>query len=186
PFGSRPVLLSYPTRRSSDLAAAYDGTISYRDTNSLVVGTVTDTSMGTTTTSGIKTNGTTAAGFDVKLTTGGALTIGTLTSTTEVITLCSSGDLTINVTGAVTQATGNVITAATLQLLCIVTFNLDETTDIDAPSLHDALPIFSYRDTNSLVVGTVTDTAMGTTTTSGIKTNGTTAAGFDVKLTTGG
>src|SRR5204862_621974 len=107
PFGSRPVLLSYPTRRSSDLAAAYDGTISYRDTNSLVVGTVTDTSMGTTTTSGIKTNGTTAAGFDVKLTTGGDLTIGTLTSTAEDITLGSSGDLALNVTGAVTQTSCN-------------------------------------------------------------------------------
>src|SRR5947207_4635783 len=51
---------SPPTRRSSDLTA-----------------------MGTTTTSGIKTNATTAAGFAVKLTTGGNLTIGTLRNSTD-------------------------------------------------------------------------------------------------------
>src|SRR5204862_7574468 len=69
-FPPSPTLFPYTTLfRSLDdanndvatLAADYSGTISYRDLNSLVVGTVSDTSMGTTTSSGIRTSGTLAA-----------------------------------------------------------------------------------------------------------------------------
>src|SRR5438874_644327 len=85
--------------------------------------------MGTTTTSGIKTNGTTAAWCYFKLTTGGALTIGTPTSTAAHSLLDALPILTLNVTGAVTQTAGNVITANGLQLLGSGTVNLDEATN---------------------------------------------------------
>src|SRR5439155_1707380 len=149
-------------------------------------GTVTDTSMGTTTTSGIKTSATTAAGFDVKLTAGGALTRSEERRAGEDIAPGSSGDLKLKETGAVTQTAGNMITASGLQLLGSGTVNLDDGGNNVGTLAANYDGTLSYRDLNALVVGTVTDTSMGTTTTSGIKTNATTAAGFDVKLTAGG
>src|SRR5207253_1757844 len=98
-------------------AANYNGTISYRDANGLVVGTVTDTSMGTTTTGGITSNNS-----DVKLT---AL-LGGL-SITQAVNL-GAGDLTLDVRGAaaVTQTATGLITASGLQLLGSGTVNLDQ------------------------------------------------------------
>src|SRR5213076_2443958 len=186
-LGSGTVNLDDANNDVATLAADYSGTISYRDLNSLVVGTVSDTSMGTTTTSGIRTSGTLAAGFDVKLTTGGPLTIGNAADGgADDIRLGTSGDLTLNVSGAVTQVAGNVILGSGLQLLGSGTVNLDDANNDVATLAADYSGTISYRDLNSLVVGTVSDTSMGTTTTSGIRTSGTLAAGFDVKLTTGG
>src|SRR5207248_1745411 len=90
------------------MAASYNGTISYRDANGLVVGTVTDTAMGTTTTSGITSNNN-----DVKLT----VLLGGL-SLNQGVTL-GAGDLTLDVRGAaaVTQTASGLITASGLQLL---------------------------------------------------------------------
>src|SRR2546423_1521096 len=91
----------------------YKGPINYNDAHKLVVGTVTDTAMTpNTTTHGISSNNS-----DVKLTVlAGGLTIGEAAVSADDITL-GSGNLTLNVTGAVTQTSGNVITAAGLQLL---------------------------------------------------------------------
>src|SRR5207248_2092110 len=90
----------------ANLAANYSGTISYTDASGLTIGTVTDTAMTpSTTTHGISSNNS-----DVKLTVlAGGLGIGEGAVTSDDITL-GTGNLTLNVTGAVTQTSGNVIT----------------------------------------------------------------------------
>src|SRR5207302_896583 len=136
--------------------------ISYRDANGLVVGTVTDTSMGTTTTSGITSNNS-----DVKLT---ALVGGLALN--QAITL-GAGELTLDVraNSGVTQTATGLITASGLQLLGSWTVNLDQhANNVSSPTRRSS-DLISYRDANGLVVGTVTDTSMGTTTTSGITSN---------------
>ena len=97
------------------------------------------------------------------------------TAGADDITL-TGGDLTLNVTGTVTQKTGDVITASGLQLLGNGNVNLDDANNVTTLAASHTGTI-SYRDINALVVGTVTDSAMGTTTTNGITNNG------DVKLT---
>src|SRR6185437_9854499 len=89
------------------------------------------------------------------------------------------GNLTLNVTGNVTQTAGNVVTAAGLQLLGSGTVHLDESgNNVTTLAANYSGPI-SYTDANTLVVGTVTDTAMTpNSTSSGIMTTGN-----DVKLT---
>src|SRR5204862_5554685 len=83
--------------------------ISFAEFLGLIRVPVRSTSMGTTTTSGIRTSGTLAAGFDVKLTTGGPLTIGNgADGGADDIRLGTSGDLTLNVSGAVTQVAGKI------------------------------------------------------------------------------
>ena len=90
------------------IAASYNGTISYRDANGLTIGTVTDTAMGTTTTSGITTSD-----DDVKLT----VLLGGL-AINQAVSL-GAGDLTLDVRGnsPVTQSATGLITASGLQLL---------------------------------------------------------------------
>src|SRR5207253_425851 len=104
-LGSGSVHLDEPANNVATLAAGYSGTISYTDANSLTVGTVTDTAMSPSAT----TSGITSSGNDVKLTvlTGG-LTIGEGAVSTDDITL-GAGNLTLNVTGNITQTAGNVI-----------------------------------------------------------------------------
>src|SRR5206468_1762810 len=104
------------------IAASYSGTISYTDANTLTVGTVTDTAMMPNST----THGISSSNSDVKLTVlAGGLTIGEAAVTTDDITL-GSGNLTLNVVGAVTQTSGNVITASGLQLLGTDSVHLDD------------------------------------------------------------
>jgi len=119
-LGTGAVNLDDANNDVSFLAVSHSGTVSYRDLNGLTIGTVTDTSMGTTTTNGITNDA------DVKLTTGGSLTIGDGTGTNDDVTLTGGHDLTLNVTGAVTQVADNVITASGLQLLGTGAVNLDD------------------------------------------------------------
>src|SRR5439155_1325166 len=125
------------------------------------------------------THGISRNNSDVKLTVlAGGLTIGEAAVTTDDITL-GAGNLTLNVTGAVTQTAGNVITAAGLQLLGSGSVRLHESgNNVVTLAASYSGPI-SYTDANTLVVGTVTDTAMSpSTTTHGIGSNNS-----DVKLT---
>src|SRR5206468_1543392 len=116
---------------------------------------------------------------DVKLTVlAGGMTIGEVTSTADDISL-GSGNLTLNVTGNVTQTAGNVITAAGLQLLGSGSIHLDESGNNVATLAANYSGPISYTDANTLVVGTVTDTAMSPSTT----THGISSGGNDVKLT---
>src|SRR5262245_54066243 len=75
--------------------------------------------------------------------------------------------------------------AAGLHDSATLSVNRAHTANIATPSVPDALPIFSYRDADGLIVGTVTDTAMVPP---GVSTSGITTSGDDVKLTvlTGG
>src|SRR5437870_2256430 len=84
----------------------------------------------------------------------------------QAITL-GAGDLTLDVRGAaaVTQTATGLITASGLQLLGSGTVNLDQDANNVATLAGSYNGSISYRDANGLVVGTVTDTSMGTTTT---------------------
>src|SRR6476620_11266017 len=152
-------------------------TISYLDINGLSVGTVTDTAMTPNTT----TSGITSTGNDVKLTVlAGGLTIGDAVGPlgADDITL-GAGTLTLNITGNVTQTSGNVITAAGLQLLGSGSVHLDESGNNVATLAASYSGSISYTDANSLTVGTVTDTAMTPNST----TSGISSSNNDVKLT---
>src|SRR5438045_6729780 len=120
---------------------------------------------------GTTTHGIRSGENDVKLTVlAGGLTIGELNSTADDISL-GSGNLTLNVTGNVTQTAGNVITAAGLQLLGSGSVRLDESGNNVATLAASYSGPISYTDANRLIVRTVTDTAMSTsTTTHGITT----------------
>src|SRR5205814_352578 len=140
------------------------GTIAYTDANALTIGTVTDGP------SAMTTSGITTSGGDVKLTVlAGGLAIGDGISTTQDIAL-GTGNLTLNVVGAVTQTANNVITAAGLQLLGSATVTLHESaTHLPSPALFRSGTI-AYTDANALTIGTVTDGPSGMTT-SGITTS---------------
>src|SRR2546421_220155 len=151
------------------LAASYSGTISYLDVNGLAVGTVTDTAMSPSTT----TSGITSGGNDVKLTVqAGGLSIGQAVST-------GAGDLTLNVTGAVTQTATGIITGTGLQLLGSGTVNLDQAANNVTTLAANYSGTISYLDVNGLAVVPVPATAMSLSTT----TSGSSSAGNDVKLT---
>src|SRR5207249_3387940 len=180
-LGSGSVHLDEPANNVATLAAGYSGPISYTDANALVVGTVTDTAMTPSTT----TSGITSSGNDVKLTVlAGGLVIGEAAVSTDDITLGAGnltlnvtgnvtqtdgstdditlglGNLTLNVTANVTQISGNVITAACLQLLGSGSVHLDEPPNNVATLSASYSGTISYTDANTLVIGTVTDTAM--------------------------
>src|SRR5206468_10061384 len=106
----------------------------------------------------------------------GGLVIGEAAVSTDDITL-GAGNLTLNVTGAVTQISGNVITAAGLQLLGSGSVHLDEPANNVATLAASYSGPISYTDASSLTVGTV-----GTSI--GIKTGGL-ANGGDVIITAG-
>src|SRR5438876_953058 len=94
------------------LAASFNGPISYTDLNSLTVGTVSDGF------SGMSSSGITSTSHDVKLTTGGDLTIG------QAVTL-GSGNLTLSVTGNVTQGASGLPLHAALPILGAGSAHLD-------------------------------------------------------------
>src|SRR5205807_269802 len=135
----------------------------------LAVGTVTDTAMTPNTT----TSGITSSGNDVKLTRPAERLVGR-----EGVSP-GAGDLTKNVTGAVTQTATGLITGTGLQLLGSGTVNLDVANNNAATVAASYIGTISYLDVNGLAVGTVTDTAMSPSTT----TSGITSGGNDVKLT---
>src|SRR5437868_768795 len=114
---------------------------------------------------------------DVKLTVlAGGLGIGDGVSTTQDISL-GTGDLTLNVTGNVTQTAGNVITAAGLQLLGSGTVTLNDAgNNVSTLAANYNGPI-GYTDANTLTIGTVTDGP------SGMTASGITTSNDDVKLT---
>src|SRR5437762_852512 len=119
------------------------------------------------------TSGITSTGNDVKLTVqAGGLSIGEAVST-------GAGDLTLNVTGAVTQTATGIITGTGLQLLGSGTVNLDQAANNVVILAANYSGTTSSLDVNGLAVGTVTDTAMTPNTT----TSGITSGGNDVKLT---
>src|SRR2546423_11550700 len=90
-----------------------------------------------------------------------------------------AGDLTLNVTGAVTQTATGIITGTGLQLLGSGTVNLDQAANKVTTLAASYSGTISYLDVNTLSVGTVTDTAMTPNST----TSGITSGGNDVKLT---
>src|SRR6185369_4918899 len=110
---------------------------------------------------------------DVGLTTGGALAIN------QAINITGSGDLTLEVTGTLTQTAA--IKASGLQILGTGAVHLDQSgNDVDTLAAQHSGTI-SYTDVDDLSVGTVTDTACTpSTSTSGITNDA------DVRLTTGG
>src|SRR5262245_25857051 len=127
-----------------------------------------------TTSSGIKSNGN-----DVKLTVlAGGLGVGVVGETDDDIVL-GAGDLTLNVTGAVTQTSQNTISASGLQLLGSGTVNLDDSGNNVTTLAANYTGTISYTDANALIVGTVTsEERRAGKQSSGIKSNGN-----DVKLT---
>src|SRR5207248_2393024 len=139
------------------IAASHSGTISYRDVSGLAVGTVTDTALTSTTTSGMTDNADVrlARRSDVKdKNRGGGR---------------SGGDLTLNVPGTVAQTAA--LSATGLQLLGAGAVTLDNSANDVTMIAANHSGTISYRDANTLAVGTVTDTALPTTTTSGITDN---------------
>src|SRR3989440_169236 len=119
------------------------------------------------------TSGITSTGNDVKLTVqAGGLSIGQLVST-------GAGELTLNVTAAVTQPATSSITGTGLQVLGSGTVNLDQAANNVTTIAANYSGTISYLDVNTLSVGAVTDTAMSPGTT----TSGITSTGNDVKLT---
>src|SRR2546421_486648 len=115
---------------------------------------------------------------DVKLTVlAGGLTIGAVADAgADDITL-GAGNLTLNVTGNVTQTAGNVITAAGLQLLGSGTVTLNDAgNNVTTLAANYNGPI-AYTDASTLTIGTVTDGP------SGMTASGITTSNDDVKLT---
>src|SRR5438874_1132746 len=80
-----------------------------------------------------------------------------------------TGNLTLNVVGAVTQTANNVITAAGLQLLGSGTVTLNESGNNVATLEIGRAACRERADANALTVGTVTDSPYAMTT-SGITT----------------
>src|SRR5437762_2873839 len=174
-LGTGTVHLDDSGNNVATLAASTSGPISYTDSNALVVGTVTDTAM----TPNTATHGITSNNSDVKLTVlAGGLTIGAVADAgADDITL-GSGNLTLNVVGAVTQVSGNVILASGLQLLGSGSVHLDDSgNNISTLAASTSGPI-SYTDADTLTIGTVGASI-------GIKTGGAVDGG-DVTITSGG
>src|SRR5437773_1504457 len=150
-MGSGSVHLDNGANDVTTLAASFNGPISYTDLNSLTVGTVSDGFSGMST-SGIKigrASGRETAGS--KLTIRQAVTLGT-------------GNLTLNVTGNVTQGASGVLTAAGLQLMCLGFGHVHNgANDVTTLAASFNGPI-SYTDLNSLTVGTVSDGFSGMST----------------------
>ncbi|MDX1967825.1 MAG: hypothetical protein SFV23_11685 [Planctomycetaceae bacterium] len=166
-LGSGAVSLDDANNDVSFLSISHSGAVSYRDQNALTIGTVSDTSIGTTTTNGI----TNAA--DVKLTTGGNLTIGDGTGTNDDITITGGNDLTLNVTGAVTQLAGNVLTASGLQLLGAGTMTLTQAANNVVTIAATYSGDIAYVDADALVIGVVADDAAASMQSStGVASNG--------------
>src|SRR5207302_1958047 len=107
----------------------------------------------------------------------GGLTIGAVADVGADDMMLGSGNLTLNVTGNVTQVAGNVITAAGLQLLGSGSVTLNDSGNNVATLAARYNGTISYTDANALRVGTVTDGP------SGMPSSGITTSNHDVKLT---
>src|SRR5437762_2492823 len=175
-LGTGTVHLDDSGNNVATLAASTSGPISYTDSNALVVGTVTDTAMTPNTT----THGITSNNNDVKLTIlAGGLSVGAAADAgADDITL-GTGNLTLNVTGNVSQVAGNVILASGLQLLGTGSVHLDDTGNNVATLAASTSGPISYTDASPPPLGTEPDTAMTPNST----THGITSNNSDVKLT---
>ena len=151
----------------STLAADIDGPLSLANAQSLTIGTVN-------TTSGLQT-----ANDDVKLNVTGDLTIGQAGDLGVNDIALDTGNLTLAVTGSVTQTAGNTISANGLQLLGQGQVRLEEAGNAVNVLAANHQGTISYQNANSLSIGTVTDSITGTST-SGITNDA------DVKVTAGG
>ncbi len=149
------------------LAVDIDGSIHFSDSNALIVGTACGVS------------GLATSGQDARLSTGGNLTIGEAGDLGANDVSLGTGDLTLDVTGSITQLTGNTITATGLQLLGSGgPAQLSESNTV-ATLAADRDGTIEFTNSAALTVGTVTDTA-GTLAAS---TSGVTTSGDDVRLT---
>jgi len=177
-FGTGTVTLNEVTNNVDTLAASYNGTIAYTDSNALVIGTVTDNPTG------MAASGISTSNDDVKLTVlAGGLTIGDNVGIAGLDDInVGTGDLTLDVVGNVTQLANNVITANGLQLLGSGTVTLNEAANNVGTIAANYNGTIAYTDANALIIGTVTDEA------SMMTTHGITTSNDDVKLTvlTGG
>src|SRR5207244_1862843 len=123
------------------------------------------------------TSGITTSDDDVKLTVlASGLTIGDGISTTQDTAL-GTGNLTLNVVGAVTQTANNVITAAGLQLLVSGTVTLNESGNNVATLAANYYVAIAYTDANALPSGPARRSSDPMT------TSGITTSDDDVKLT---
>src|SRR5207249_366092 len=111
-MGSGSVHLDNGANDVTTLAASFNGPISYTDLNALTVGTVSDGF------SGMTSSGITCTNHDVKLSS------PTRRSSDLAVTL-GTGNLTLSVTGNVTQGASGVLTAAGLQLMGSGSVHLD-------------------------------------------------------------
>lgn len=164
--GSGAVTLNNAGNNVNVLAANWDGTLAYTDANGLTIGTVIDNAAA----SNFTTSGITTTGDDVKLT-----VLANGLAIDDDISL-GSGDLTLNVVGAVTQNANDTITAHGLQLFgtgSVALNNAGNNVDVLAASYNGTI---SYTDANALTVGTVIDNA------SGMSAVGVTTSNDDVKL----
>src|SRR5438874_2181964 len=175
-LGTGSVHLDDSGNNVATLAASISGPISYTDASALTVGTVTDTAMTpNSTTHGISSNNS-----DVKLTVlPNSMSVGAAADAGADDIMLGTGNLTLNVSGNVSQVAGNVILASGLQLLGTGSVHLDDPRNTTPTPYTTLFRSISYTDASALAVGTVTDTAMTpNSTTHGISSNNS-----DVKLT---
>src|SRR5437016_5197791 len=144
-LGTGTVTLNESGNNVSTVAPHYNETIAYTDANALTIGTVTDGP------SAMTTSGITTSEDDVKLTVlAGGLGIGDAVGPAggDDITL-GTGNLLLNVVGAVTQTANNVITAAGLQLLGTGTVTLNESGNNVATLAANYNGTIAYTDANA-------------------------------------
>ena len=145
-LGTGSYTLTNSANNVATLAVNTAGSVSYRDTNALSVGTV-NTTVGITT-----------GGNNLTLQTGGTLTLNNVIA-------AGAGNVTLNSAGAVTQGAGNSITAAGLELLGAGPFTLTDSANDVSTLAASTTGVISYRDATGFSIGTVN-------TTTGITTGG--------------
>ncbi len=148
------------------LAVNIDGSIHFADSNALIVGTACGVS------------GLATSGQDARLSTGGNLTIGEAGDLGVNDVSLGTGDLTLDVTGSITQFSGNTISATGLQLLGSGGPAQMSESNTVATLAVDRDGTIEFTNSAALTVGTVTDTA-GTL---AVSTSGVTTSGDDVRL----
>src|SRR5437016_6055506 len=172
-IGSGTVTLNESGNNVATLAANSIVTTAYTGATALTIGTVTDGP------SAMTTSGITTSDDDVKLTVlAGGLGIGDAVGPlgADDISL-GTGNLTLNVVGAVTQTANNVITAAGLQLLGSGTVTLNEGGNNVRSEERRVGKASGYSEATDHTISTVTDGP------SGMTTSGITTQGDAVKLT---
>ena len=138
-LGTGSYALTNANNDVATIAANTSGAVSYRDQNSLAVGTVNST-VGITT---INSN--------VSLQTGNTLTLNNKVNS-------GLGNTSLNSTGAVTQGAGNTITAAGLELLGSGPFTLTDAGNEIGTLAASTTGTISYRDATGFSIGTVNST----------------------------